>query len=108
MIDGESLLPFFEDSSERVKPLVFAVQNQGAVIEQQYKLVTTKGKNELFDISKDPSEKNDISSKYPEKTKQMRIYLDNQLSEYKESFEGKEYGVNSYNRVKQKWHNITQ
>lgn len=105
-VDGESLLPFFEKSSCRVKPLVFAVQNQGAVIEQQYKLVTTNGKDELFDISKDPGEKNDISNKYPEKTRQMRHYLESQLSEYRNSFEGAEYGVNSYNRVRQKWHDV--
>lgn len=107
-LDGESLVPFLKNSAERNKPMVFAVQEQGAVIEQQYKLVCNKGVNELYDISKDPSETTDLSLEYPEITKRLRIYLERSLERYQQSFEGQEYGTRSYHKVKQTWHDIFQ
>ena len=107
-MDGESLVPFLKDSAERNKPMVFAVQEQGAVIEQQYKLVCNKGVNELYDISKDPSETTDLSLEYPEITKRLRAYLEQSLKQYQQSFEGQEYGTRSYHKVKQAWHNVLQ
>ena len=107
-LDGESLVPFLKNSAERNKPMVFAVQEQGAVIEQQYKLVCNKGVNELYDISKDPSETTDLSLEYPEITKRLRIYLERSLERYQQSFEGQEHGTRSYQKVKQAWHDIFQ
>ena len=105
-LDGESLIPFFNQKAERRKPLVFAVQQQGAVIEQQYKLVYSKGEFQLFDIQKDPSEKQDLSSEYPEEFTRLYKILERSLEDYKMSFEGSEYGTTSVNRMKQKWHDI--
>lgn len=105
-LDGESLVPFLKNSTKRNKPMVFAVQEQGAVIEQQYKLVCNKGINELYDISKDPSETTDLSLEYPEITKRLRVYLEQSLKQYQQSFEGQEYGTRSYHKVKQAWHDI--
>lgn len=105
-LDGESLVPFFESGEARCKPMVFAVQQQGAVIEQQYKLVYNKGKYELYDIQKDPSETTDLSAQYPETTARLCQYLDDSLQDYRKTFEGEEYGTHSYERVKQEWQYI--
>lgn len=105
-IDGESLLPALTEGSARRKPMVFAYQKQGAVIEQQYKLYYSKGKYELYDIESDPSEESDISGKYPEVVNRLTKILDNEIEHYKNSFDGKEYGTNSVTRLQQKWHDI--
>ena len=102
-IDGESLVGFFKNKEARKKPLVFAVQKSGAVIEQQYKLFYENGRYELYDMQKDPSEKNDLSAQYPDITKRLRKVLDAQLKSYRNTYEGGEYGTASRKRVNINW-----
>ena len=102
-IDGESLVGFFKNKEERKKPLVFAVQKSGAVIEQQYKLFYENGRYELYDIQQDPYEKNDLSAKYPKIVKRLRKVLDTQLESYRNTYEGGEYGTASRKRVNINW-----
>lgn len=106
IIDGESLVPFFKEGKDREKPLVIALQKNATVIEQRYKLVSKKGKDELYDISEDPSEKTDISTLKPEITSRLRKYLDKEIESFRRSFIGEEYGTRSYNKVKQEWSDI--
>ena len=61
--------------TNRIKPLVFCSGYQGAVIDMDYKLYYTKGKYELYNIAKDPSEKNDISAAYPAKKERLEKCL---------------------------------
>lgn len=105
-IDGESLIPALERGEKRNKPIVFAYMQQGAVIEQQYKLYYSKGVYELYDITVDPSEKQDISISYQEEVARLSQILDKELERYKGSFDGKEYGTASVIRMKQQWHII--
>lgn len=88
VLDGESLWPkLMKHETKRIKPLVFCSGYQGAVIDMDYKLYYTKGKYELYNIAKDPSEKNDISAAYPEKKERLEKYLKENVEDYRQSFE---------------------
>lgn len=94
-LDGESLMPVLTDRQTTDKERTIIIQwHQGlnpqlfrsfVIFNQRYKLVQAVGgfhnsgkfltneyKYELFDISKDPLEKNDISSEYPEVVSEMK------------------------------------
>ena len=88
VLDGESLWPkLMKHETNRIKPLVFCSGYQGAVIDMDYKLYYTKGKYELYNIAKDPSEKNDISAAYPEKKERLEKCLKENVEDYRQSFE---------------------
>ncbi|WP_455641038.1 sulfatase family protein [Parabacteroides sp.] len=90
-LDGESLWPLIsKQATQRIKPMVFCSGNQGAVLDGDYKLYYKKGKYELYDISKDPEEKNDIASLFPEKCEQLKVILEHKVEDYKRSFEDKQ------------------
>ncbi len=105
-LDGESLMPFLRDGAARTKPLIYALGLHGTVIEQQYKLVYNKGQYLLFDISRDPAERNNIAGSHPEIVKRMSAALDEAMEQYRRSFEGEEYGRFSADRMNQKWRGI--
>lgn len=89
-LDGESLLPVISKKiAKRTKPIVFCSGAQGAVMDGDYKLYYKKGTYELYDISKDPGEKNNIVLLFPEKKEQLEIVLKQKVEEYKHSFENK-------------------
>lgn len=75
-VDGRSLFPLFESELERREtPLPFRFQNRGAWIDNEFKLITpnvNKDKFSLYDLSTDPAETTDVSSKYPEKFERMK------------------------------------
>ena len=68
-IDGITLKPIFEnDLSNRDKRIPFRYKDQGALIDNNFKLVVTsidKEKFELYDLEKDFSESIDLSSENP-------------------------------------------
>lgn len=106
-LDGESWLDLLQGNTEhRTNPLVFCSGTQGAVVDGFYKLYTDKGKIELFDLQSDPYENLDISATYPKETERLKNYLYKQMDAYQQSFEGKEYGQESVERMKQPWHSI--
>ena len=106
-LDGESFLPFLSsEKAMRKKPLVFCSGTQGAVVTYDYKLYYNKGKFELYKLPQDPSEQNDISASHPDEVKKLSGYLHQQMSAYRNSFEGEEYGTSSVERMKQKWEGI--
>lgn len=106
-LDGESFLPFLSsEKAMRKKPLVFCSGTQGAVVTYDYKLYYNKGKFELYKLPQDPSEQNDISVSHPDEVKKLSDYLHQQMSAYRNSFEGEEYGTSSVERMKQKWEGI--
>ncbi len=107
ILDGES---FWQKVSgvekTRRKNLVFCSGNQGSVIGENYKLYYSKGIYELYNIQNDPFEKHDIASENPIIVDHMKNYLLKEMENYKQTFLGKEYGDESYQRVNQKWWNI--
>lgn len=106
-IDGESFVPFLSSpEAKRHIPLVFCSGTQGAVIDDGYKLYYNNGVSELYCLEKDPLEQKEVGNLYPDVLKRMFKYLKEQMSAYEDSFDGKEYGTSSVNRMGQKWENI--
>lgn len=107
VLDGESWIALLQEKAEaRKSPLVFCSGTQGAVVDGYYKLYMDKGKVELFNLKTDPYENHDISATHPQETERLKNYLFRQMAAYQESFEGKEYGTESVNRMNQPWHSI--
>lgn len=106
-LDGESFLSFIgSGTSARKKPIVFCSGSQGAVVAGDYKLYYNKGRCELYDLAKDPSEENDISFSHPVEVKRLFDYLVGEMSAYRSSFKGGEYGKKSVKRMNQVWEDI--
>ncbi|MEG0647439.1 MAG: sulfatase-like hydrolase/transferase [Bacteroides sp.] len=106
-LDGESFRRFANGSTRaRSKPLLFGSMLQGAVLESDYKLYYSEGQYELYNIEEDPFEQKDLHEVMPKKAKHLKKILYNQFNEYKDSFDGKEYGTESVKRMKQEWHTI--
>ena len=87
-MDGISLLPAFENGTiEREKPVFFQWSNSKAVVDGHWKLVVHKVRPneiesglwdfstqewELYDLSKDRTETNNLVASHPEKLTELR------------------------------------
>ncbi len=71
-----------------------------------YKLYYSKGEYELYQIRQDPGEQNNIAATEPERVAALDAIMRATYQEFKESFEGAEYGTQSYDRVKQEWRDV--
>ena len=92
-IDGITLKPIFKnDLSNRDKRIPFRYKDQGALIDNNFKLVVTsidKEKFELYDLEKDFSESIDLSSENPLIFNQMKTdYL-----KWSESIDSSQVGM---------------
>lgn len=106
-VDGESMLPFFTKSAtKRTKPIVFCSDNQAAIIDGDYKLYYCDGRYELYHISLDEREENNIISEKQKIAKRLQDELENTYNDFRLSFEGMEYGTLSLNKIKQSWKNV--
>ena len=85
---------------ERGKPIGFQSAGQVALIGDRYKIYGKGSKKnqpdkvpalKLFDLVKDPSERNDLSAKHPEVMKQMTLALEAWRASCKHSDAGKDY-----------------
>ncbi len=94
-LDGISLTQLFHDDLVvRPKPIPFRHTGKAALIDNRFKLLTTKmtnGKYALYDLETDPAETKDISDREPVIAKRMM----NQLTQWSESVDrsaaGKDY-----------------
>ncbi len=79
-LQGESLLPAFqEEETQRSKPLFWEWSQGQAVREGDWKLVRWGRENswDLYNVSEDPTETNNLASDYPEKVQAMKMqFLD--------------------------------
>ena len=57
----------------------------------------------VLSLSGFPSEKNDLSNKYPKEVKCLSSLQKEERGSFKKSFEGEEYGTRSYEKVKKGW-----
>ncbi len=106
-LDGESFLKMAEGKSwSRKKPMVFCSVNQGAVMERDLKLYYKNGVYELYNITKDPSEKDNLIEALPKDAERLKNTLHASSASFKASYEGEEYGTASYELVKQTWVDI--
>ncbi len=94
-LDGISLRPLFsEDLPRREKPIPFRHLGRTALVDNQYKLLTTdlgRGKFELYDLVDDPGETKDIAAESPEVTKRLQQTLIAWNKSVDASFAGKDY-----------------
>ena len=105
-LDGISMLPLLEGKElKRPAPIGFASRGQAAFNGERYKYYqkSPDAEAELYDILKDPYEKNNIADKHPEIIAELKKGFEKWYNSCKESFEGKEYGTESLKRVKQSW-----
>lgn len=108
-LDGQSLLSLIEQKKfDRKSPIGFAYQNQIALSDSIFKMYAKSGKYELYNIIKDPSEANDISSQNSEVLQKMKSHFESFYSDMEASFVGKEYGTLSFDRMKQVWKGMSE
>lgn len=106
VLDGVSLMPMIEGKTEkRNKAYGLMFQTRFVLANDQYKLISyNKGNTiRLFDMLSDKEEKFDIAGKHPEKLAVLFKEFKQWYASVKESFEGKEYGKESFSRLKQTW-----
>jgi len=94
-IDGQDMMPLISGKTgKREKAIPFRAKGNATLVKDRYKLVLPKG--ELYDLSKDWSEENNIASAHPERvelmTKELMAYLENM----KKSHAGDDYNDPSY------------
>ncbi len=85
--DGVSLLPFFK--SEDKKPhdeLFWKTGYVKSIVSKNYKLHINEKENFKFliNLDNDPEERNNLISKYPEKTKELTLKLNNWIKDLQE------------------------
>ncbi|MFI3270025.1 MAG: sulfatase-like hydrolase/transferase [Rikenellaceae bacterium] len=101
-LDGVDISAVFtKRESQREQPIIFAYNGQYTIVDNQHKLYTRGDLKELYDITDDPYEKRPLSNSTLSEERQKQ--LTEALERFKSSFEGKEYGVKSYNKLKQAW-----
>ncbi|MCL3779367.1 N-acetylgalactosamine 6-sulfate sulfatase [Prolixibacteraceae bacterium JC049] len=103
-LDGISLLPLIDGKQmKRKSPIGFCYPNQVSLSGDRYKVYARNGKLEFYDIINDPYEKKSLSNhrEMEKMQKEMREFV----KSCKESFDGKEYGTKSYDKLNQKWKN---
>jgi len=94
-IDGISIKKLFEaDMETRNEAIPFRHKGRGALIDNNYKLVTldiTKNEFELYDLKNDPNETNDIINSDPETAKRMIEAFTTWNQSVESSIEGKDF-----------------
>lgn len=107
--DGESILPLFEkETAPRKKPLFFRHTGRTAVIDGDFKLLKEKKnskKYQLYNITKDRSEKNDLIDKNPVVAAKLTASLKTWNKSVDESFKGKDFpeGVTPDPKLTRSW-----
>ncbi len=107
VLDGESITPVLKDKKfDREKPMVFCFRKLGAVMHRSLKLYYGGGKYEMYNIEEDRSESKNIIDQYPEEAALMKKELEDAMADYKNTFDGGEYGTESVKRLPQRWATI--
>ncbi|MFV0606380.1 MAG: sulfatase [Niabella sp.] len=103
-LDGISLLPLINGKMKtRPLPIGFCLGNQVSWSGNDYKLYAKNGTFELYNIINDSLEKNNIYTEERSIVKKYQKKLRRFIKSCKKSFEGKEYGKASYNKLQQHW-----
>lgn len=96
-LDGESLWPWLTGKNkDKRDPIVFCSDQQAAIVDGDFKLYYSKGRFELYNLLKDPSEQNDISGLYPNKIATLRKCMTERIEDYRVSFEDGKRGESFY------------
>jgi arylsulfatase A-like enzyme len=94
-IDGQDMMPILTGQvNKRDKAIPFRARANATIVKDRFKLVLPKG--ELYNLSKDWSEKNDIASAHPERVALMTTELMAYLDSMKRSYSGADYNDPSF------------
>ncbi|MEZ7918892.1 MAG: sulfatase-like hydrolase/transferase [Akkermansiaceae bacterium] len=97
-VDGQSLKPLFkEELNERASAIPFHFIGKGALIDDDFKLISTNLKKEafaLYHLKKDPTETTDVSTQHPERFAKMKRQYLQWYTSVQASIEGKDYPDN--------------
>lgn len=105
-LDGVSLIPLMEGKmTKRQQQIGHMFNNRITFTDNKFKLVSYDGgkKYQLYDMTSDVAEAKDISAQYPEIVAEMKKQALAWRDSTKASFEGKEYGKESFDRMQQTW-----
>jgi arylsulfatase A-like enzyme len=105
-LDGISLMPLIDNKvTQRQQSFGHMFAGRFVYSKGKYKLISyNNGKTfALYDIVKDPSEKKDVAAQFPEIVSGLRKEAQVWYDSVQESFNGKEYGQKSFQRLDQKW-----
>jgi len=103
-LDGESMLPILLGEKEtRSNPVSCMLSSRLSSQTKQYKLYADNQKFELYDMEKDSLETTNIASQKTQVLEGMKKTYKTWLKSVQASFEGSEYGKESYSKLKQKW-----
>lgn len=108
-VDGVSIKPLFQNGNIKVrkKPIPFIYQGQGALVDNEFKLVATnieKGSFELFNLKKDKTESIDISEENPKKFEQLKSEFNQWIKSLENSIEGMDYPEKMVNKSEPERH----
>ena len=107
-LDGVNLMPLIEGNPfERKNPIGFMCGQRVSYSTERYKY-TQKGSAspELYDLLADPYEEQNIAAEHPEVTQNLKNQFLVWQADVKHSFEGAEYGTESFERMKQSWQDL--
>ncbi|VGO16287.1 Arylsulfatase [Pontiella desulfatans] len=97
-IDGQDILPILSgETDKRDKAMPFRAKSGATLVKDRYKLVLPKG--ELYDLSKDWSEENNVASAHPERVEIMTKELMDYLKSMEASHAGGDYNDPAFKPV---------
>lgn len=85
------------------KPIGFAIKNQMALIKDDMKLYYRENVFELNNVTEDRSDSTDNIGESPLESARMIEKITAWIDGCRKSFEGAEYGTESYNKLEQSW-----
>ena len=74
-----------------------------AIIDGKYKLLSIKDSTYLYNIYDDPGETTDLSQSHRKVLERLSLLYEKFIGSCKDSFDGKEYGTESVERMDQTW-----
>ena len=97
-VDGQDIWPILAGKTEqREKAIPFVRGNQATLVKDRYKLVLPQG--ELYELSEDWGEENNVASEHPERAGLMKKELMATLESFEASHAGEDYGDPAFKPV---------
>ncbi|MEO1615960.1 MAG: sulfatase-like hydrolase/transferase [Planctomycetota bacterium] len=97
VLDGESLTPLFdrEQDPRRAKPIGFRYRKMAALIDNEWKILTTKvdqaDSMKLYQLATDKAESEDVSKRHPKRYRELEALLNEFLHSTDASIAGEDY-----------------